>query len=169
MGDIYWSCCLNATSLSPLATAKALGLDIPPTMLALTSDGADGHGVGRSGEKPGPSAQRFVNGSDTICSSGFGVTAIYPTNGRSCAALPCQKKLPCCRVAFCIHLRTWAPFSTAGFARMAERADCLCVSQEVSHDDCRVWIRSRHSEHLRRMIGSQREFLPPAGYLERLL
>jgi len=35
MGDIYWSCCLNATSLSPLATAKALGLDIPPTMLAL--------------------------------------------------------------------------------------------------------------------------------------
>jgi hypothetical protein len=25
---------LNATSLSPLATAKALGLDIPPTMLA---------------------------------------------------------------------------------------------------------------------------------------
>src|SRR5262249_26173090 len=31
MGHIYWSCCLNATSLSPLATAKALGLDIPPT------------------------------------------------------------------------------------------------------------------------------------------
>ena len=28
MGHIYWSCCLNATSLSPLATAKALGLDI---------------------------------------------------------------------------------------------------------------------------------------------
>ena len=33
MGHIYWSCCLNATSLSPLATAKALGLDIPPTMM----------------------------------------------------------------------------------------------------------------------------------------
>jgi hypothetical protein len=45
MGHIYWSSCLNATSLSPLATAKALGLDIPPTMLALTSDGADGDGV----------------------------------------------------------------------------------------------------------------------------
>jgi hypothetical protein len=34
MGHIFWSCCLNATSLSPLATGKALGLDIPPTMLA---------------------------------------------------------------------------------------------------------------------------------------
>ena len=87
MGHIYWSCCLNATCLSPLATAKALGLDIPPTMLALTSDGADGDGVGRSGEKPGPSAQRFVNGSDTICSSGFGVTASCPAKGRSWAAI----------------------------------------------------------------------------------
>jgi hypothetical protein len=28
MGHIYRSCCLNATSLSPLATAKALGLDM---------------------------------------------------------------------------------------------------------------------------------------------
>lgn len=45
MGHIYWSCCPNVTSLSPLATAKArdakardakaLGLDLPPTMLAL--------------------------------------------------------------------------------------------------------------------------------------
>ena len=87
MGHIYLSCCLNATSLSPLATAKALGLDMPPTVLTLTSDGADGDGVGRTGEKPGPSAQRFVNGSDTICSSGFGVTAICPTNGQSCAAI----------------------------------------------------------------------------------
>jgi len=34
MRHIYWSCCLNATSLWPLAIAKALGLDIPPTMIA---------------------------------------------------------------------------------------------------------------------------------------
>ena len=38
MGHIYWSCCLNATSLSPLATAKAIGLDIAPTMLALADE-----------------------------------------------------------------------------------------------------------------------------------
>ena len=38
MGHIYWSCCLNATFLSPLATAKALGLDIPLTMLALADE-----------------------------------------------------------------------------------------------------------------------------------
>jgi hypothetical protein len=38
MGHIYWSCCLNATCLSPLATAKALGLDITPTMLALADE-----------------------------------------------------------------------------------------------------------------------------------
>lgn len=30
MGHICWSCCPNATSLSPLATAKAIGLDIRP-------------------------------------------------------------------------------------------------------------------------------------------
>ena len=38
MGHIYLSCCLNVTSLSPLATAKALGLDIPATMLALADE-----------------------------------------------------------------------------------------------------------------------------------
>src|SRR5215472_13942239 len=38
MGHIYWSCCLNATSLSPVATAKALGLDIPHAMLALADE-----------------------------------------------------------------------------------------------------------------------------------
>ena len=36
MGHICWSCCPNATS--PLATAKALGLDSPPTMLALADE-----------------------------------------------------------------------------------------------------------------------------------
>ena len=35
MSNIYWSCCPNATFLWLLATAKALGLDISPTMLAL--------------------------------------------------------------------------------------------------------------------------------------
>jgi hypothetical protein len=33
MGHIYWSCCLNATSLSPLATAKALGTGDGHTLL----------------------------------------------------------------------------------------------------------------------------------------
>jgi hypothetical protein len=35
----------------------------------------------------GSSAQRFVTGSDVICSSGSGATAICLTNGRSCAAI----------------------------------------------------------------------------------
>jgi hypothetical protein len=38
IGHIYWCCCLNATSLWPLATAKALGLDIPLAMLARADD-----------------------------------------------------------------------------------------------------------------------------------
>jgi len=37
MGQIYWSCYLNATSLWPLAAAKALDLDIPP-MRALADE-----------------------------------------------------------------------------------------------------------------------------------
>jgi hypothetical protein len=37
--------------------------------------------------KNGTSTQRFGNGSDTICSSGFGVTATCPTNGRSWATI----------------------------------------------------------------------------------
>jgi hypothetical protein len=39
----------------------------------------------------------------------------------------------------------------------------------ASSTTARVRIRSRHLEHLRRRIGSHREFLPPAGYLELLL
>jgi len=37
MGQIYLSCYLNATYLWPLATAKALDLDIPP-MRALADE-----------------------------------------------------------------------------------------------------------------------------------
>ena len=59
---------------------------------AASSDGVDGGGgLGRSGEKNWSKkkrgAQRLVTGSDMICSSGSGETAICPTNGRSCAAI----------------------------------------------------------------------------------
>jgi hypothetical protein len=70
------------------------------------------------------------------------VTAICPTNGRSCAAIS--------------NTESDTPVANSPIASNDASRSSQCTNAIASEAH-----RSRHREHLHRMIDSQREFLPP--------